>query len=197
MRNQLPRTTIIGNLTADPKLYGEDTDTPRAVFTIAVNYGWDAEEKKFKYNAFFQITYFGDAGVNFANSYSKGSRVIALCSLGNHTKEAYDEDGDTFNQTLITLNADVAGASNEFSEIEVAEAPAKKPKKKAAKSKRPSPKDEEPEEDEEEYEEDDADDEEEVEEEEERPKKKAASSTKKAPARRAPARRAPARRKAA
>lgn len=190
MRNQLPRTTIVGNLTTDPKLFGEDTDTPRAVFTIAVNYGWDREEGEFQYNAFFQITYFGDAGVNFANSFSKGDRVFALCSVGNHTKVAYDEDGDEFNQTLITLNADVAGPSTEFNEVEIAEAPSKKPKKKAAKAKRPSPKDEEPEEE-------DAEEDDDGEEEEEAPKKTSSSSSKKAPARRAPARRAPARRKAA
>lgn len=190
MRNQLPRTTIVGNLTDDPQIFGENTDTPRAVFTIAVNYGWDRENKEFQYNAFFQITYFGEAGLNFANSFSKGNRVFALCSLGNHTKTAYgyddkDEEFFEFNQTLITLNADVAGPSTEFNEVEIAEAPAKQPKKKAAKPKRPSPKDEDPEESEESAEE---------ETEEEEAPKKSTSGAKKAPDRRAPARRAPARR---
>lgn len=204
MRNMLPKVPILGNLTADPKVFGENTDTPRAVFSIAVNYGWDPEEKSFKHNAFYQITYFGEAGMNFANSFSKGSRIFALCSLGNHTKVAYDYDEDKeevteFNQTLLTLNADYAGASAEFNEIEVVEGASKTPKKKAAKAKRPSPKDEDPE-DEEAEEEEEA--EENDEEQEAEPKKAApkrtssTSSSKAAPPRRAPSRRPSARRAA-
>lgn len=203
MRNQLPRTTIVGNLTADPQIFGEKTDTPRAVFTIAVNYGWDREEEEFRYNAFYQITYFGDSGINFANSFSKGDRVFALCALGNHTKVAYDYDEDEeevteFNQTLLTLNADVAGPSTEFNEVEIVEDESKKPKKKAAKAKRSAPKDEDEgeEEDVDETEEDEDEDEEEEEEEAPKPKKKTSSTTKRSTAssRKAPPRRGAARR---
>lgn len=190
MANVVPNTTIVGNLTADPKVFGTDSKYPRAVFTLAHN-SYNRDSGEYDIANFYQMTLFGEPGMNFANSHSKGDRIMAVCRLSNHTKEVYDDEGEAFNLTQITLNAITAGPTNEFDQTERVEVE-KTPRKKAAKAKRPSPKAEEEEADEVE-ETEEAEETEEEAEEKPKPAAKKSGGTRQAPARRAPRRRAPAR----
>jgi len=98
---------IVGNLTADPKLYGKKDETPRAVFTIAVNERpRDGEEEGPSH--FLNCTAWGTLAENIVESLGKGTRVVALGRVNTYKKDV-EIDGDEVNLTMTSFTVTAIG----------------------------------------------------------------------------------------
>ena len=109
--------SLVGNLTKDPRLISKKKQTPRAIFTIAINerYGKDGENEV---THFAQCTAFGDLAEHIAGSLSKGDRVVAAARLNTYSKEV-EIDGEDVDLTMTAFTVTAIGPELRFAEAEV------------------------------------------------------------------------------
>jgi len=109
--------SLVGNLTKDPRLISKKKQTPRAIFTIAINerYGKDGENEV---THFAQCTAFGDLAEHIAGSLSKGDRVVAAARLNPYSKEV-EIDGEDVDLTMTAFTVTAIGPELRFAEAEV------------------------------------------------------------------------------
>ena len=109
--------TVIGNLTRDPEVHFADSGKAVVSFSIAVNKskktdtGWEQLEPEF-----YDCVTFTEQAENFANSFSKGQRVIAIGRLQNRS---WDDKETGEKRRKIELVADEIGASIRWATVEV------------------------------------------------------------------------------
>ena len=80
-------TTIIGNLTADPKLAYTQAGAPVANGTIAVNHRWQQNGDWKESTSFVKWAAFGQLAENIAASCTKGTNVVAVGHLETDSYE--------------------------------------------------------------------------------------------------------------
>ena len=110
--------TIIGNITRDPEIHFAESGTAVVSFSIAVNKSrkgangeWVQDEPEF-----YDCVTFKEQAENFANSFTKGQRVIAIGRLQNRTwtdKETGQE------RRKVELVADEVAASIRWATVSV------------------------------------------------------------------------------
>jgi single-strand DNA-binding protein len=109
--------TVIGNLTRDPEVHFADSGKAVVSFSIAVNKskktetGWEQLEPEF-----YDCVTFTEQAENFANSFSKGQRVIAIGRLQNRS---WDDKETGEKRRKIELVADEIGASIRWATVAV------------------------------------------------------------------------------
>jgi single-strand DNA-binding protein len=109
--------TIIGNLTKDPEVRFTNNGNAMVSFSVAVNKSkknketgeWDNEAH------FFDCTAFGEIADNFANSFTKGNRVIVYGELQQRKYQA--QDGTE--KTKVELFVQEIGASLRWATVVV------------------------------------------------------------------------------
>lgn len=97
-------TTLVGNLTADPKLHVSDSGKKRATFSLAINEGQGENEKTHYVN----LTAFDSLGENIAESFSKGMRVIVAARLNSYKQDVVI-NGEEKSITMLSYVATYAG----------------------------------------------------------------------------------------
>ena len=113
MKGTAMSTTVTGNLTAEPELRFTTSGTAVCNFTIAStprrydkdSAGWIDGE-----TLFLRCTSWGVLAEHMADTFTKGSRVLAAGSLEQHTFT--DKDGQE--RISIELNVEEIGASLRF-----------------------------------------------------------------------------------
>ena len=135
--------TIVGNLTADPKLYGKDGKTPRAVFTIAVNEAPRDGEEEGK-SHFLSCTAWGTLAENLVESLGKGNRVVATGRFNTYPKEV-EIDGDEVNLTMTSFTVTAIGPDLRWATADVTKVqPSENGKGKGSKRRKDDDEDEAP-----------------------------------------------------
>lgn len=117
------RTTVVGNLTADPVLRFTPSGAAVANFTVASTaqrYDRDAGEWVDGDPVFMPCTVWRQAAENVAESLTKGTRVVVTGSLRQRSYE--DREGQT--RTVLELDADEVAASMKFATVAVTKKPA-------------------------------------------------------------------------
>lgn len=134
---------IVGNLTADPKLYGKKDETPRAVFTIAVNERpRDGEEEGPSH--FLNCTAWGTLAENIVESLGKGTRVVALGRVNTYKKDV-EIDGDEVNLTMTSFTVTAIGPDLRWATADVTKVqPSENGKGKGSKRRKDDDEDEAP-----------------------------------------------------
>ncbi|MGP4915628.1 single-stranded DNA-binding protein [Brachybacterium tyrofermentans] len=105
--------TVVGQLTADPELRHTKKNIPVASFSIAHNdriFDKESEEWVDGEPTFVRASYWRESGENFAESHSKGDRVILVGKLKQN--DFTDKDGNE--RSTLELNVEEAGPSNKF-----------------------------------------------------------------------------------
>jgi len=96
--------TLVGNLTADPKVIIGASGKQRTTFRVAVNEGQGDNEK----THFVGCTAFGTLGENVADSLHKGNRVIVSGRFDSYNKEV-EIEGETKSLTMLNVTASSVG----------------------------------------------------------------------------------------
>ena len=134
---------IVGNLTADPKLYGKKDETPRAVFTIAVNERPRDGEEEGK-SHFLNCTAWGTLAENLVESLGKGTRVVATGRFNTYPKEV-EIDGDEVNLTMTSFTVTAIGPDLRWATADVTKVqPSENGKGKGSKRRKDDDEDEAP-----------------------------------------------------
>ena len=102
-------TILVGNLTADPKLYVGDSGKKRATFSMAINEGQGENER----THFVNLTAFDSLAENIVESFSKGMRVIVAARLNTY-KQAVTINGEERQLTMVAYVATHAGPEIRF-----------------------------------------------------------------------------------
>ena len=102
-------TILVGNLTADPKLYVGDSGKKRATFSMAINEGQGENER----THFVNLTAFDTLAENIVESFSKGMRVIVAARLNTY-KQAVTINGEERQLTMVAYVATHAGPEIRF-----------------------------------------------------------------------------------
>jgi single-strand DNA-binding protein len=112
--------TVAGNLTADPEIRFTPSGRPVVNFTVAQTPRKlvDGEWKDGTTN-WMRCDLWGPAAENFANSFSKGHRVIATGTL--RTDEWTDEKTNE-KRSMLKLTVDEVGASVQHATVKVSKA---------------------------------------------------------------------------
>lgn len=102
----LATVTILGNLTADPKLFPASNGKKAFVrFSVAVNEKRGEEESV----SYYDVSAFGDLAEGITTSLSKGHRVIVIGRLGTYSEPVTLDDGREVQRTRIQLIASAVG----------------------------------------------------------------------------------------
>lgn len=105
--------TVVGQLTADPELRHTKKNIPVASFSVAHNdrtFDRETEEWVDGEPTFVRASYWRESGENFAESHSKGDRVILVGKLKQN--DFTDKDGNE--RSTLELIVEEAGPSNKF-----------------------------------------------------------------------------------
>lgn len=105
--------TVVGQLTADPELRHTKKNIPVASFSVAHNdrtFDRETEEWVDGEPTFVRASYWREPGENFAESHSKGDRVILVGKLKQN--DFTDKEGNE--RSTLELNVEEAGPSNKF-----------------------------------------------------------------------------------
>ena len=105
--------TVVGQLTADPELRHTKKNIPVASFSVAHNdriFDKESEEWVDGEPTFVRASYWRESGENFAESHSKGDRVILVGKLKQN--DFTDKDGKE--RSTLELIVEEAGPSNKF-----------------------------------------------------------------------------------
>ena len=105
--------TVVGQLTADPELRHTKKNIPVASFSVAHNdrvFDRESEEWVDGEPTFVRASYWRELGENFAESHSKGDRVILVGKLKQN--DFTDKDGNE--RSTLELIVEEAGPSNKF-----------------------------------------------------------------------------------
>lgn len=105
--------TVVGQLTADPELRHTKKNIPVASFSVAHNdriFDRETEEWVDGEPTFVRASYWREPGENFAESHSKGDRVILVGKLKQN--DFTDKDGNE--RSTLELNVEEAGPSNKL-----------------------------------------------------------------------------------
>ncbi len=102
-------TILVGNLTADPKLYVGDSGKKRTTFSMAINEGQGENER----THFVNLTAFDTLAENIVESFSKGMRVIVAARLNTY-KQAVTINGEDRQLTMVAYVATHAGPEIRF-----------------------------------------------------------------------------------
>ncbi|MEV0869363.1 single-stranded DNA-binding protein [Brachybacterium paraconglomeratum] len=128
------RTTVIGQLTADPELRKTKSGISVASFTLASNErSYDSESQRWVDGdaTFVRCSYWRDGGENFAESNEKGNRIIAT----GYLKQNDYTDREGVERTSLELVVEEAGPSNQFATIEYSKRKGNGNKSSASKTK--------------------------------------------------------------
>ncbi len=124
--NNLNQIYLLGNLTRDPEIKYTNEGTAIAEMGIAVNKKWkDSNGGDMEIVDFFNISAWNSLAENCANTLKKGDRVMISGHLNLRSWE--NKEGKKYN--IININADVIGASLEFSSLKILDKKNKKIKK--------------------------------------------------------------------
>lgn len=103
----MQQVNLVGNLTADPKLYpSEEGKKPYARFSVAVNEKHGEQEAT---TDFYDITAFGTLPENLATSLHKGQRIIVQGHLHTWQEPYRTADGQETHRNRIGITANAAG----------------------------------------------------------------------------------------
>jgi single-strand DNA-binding protein len=107
--------TIIGNLTKDPEVRFANSGTAMASFSVAVNKSRKDKTtgEWVKETSYFDCVAWGENAENFANSFSKGNRVIVTGQLQQRKYEG--QDGTE--KTKLELIVDEIGATVKYATL--------------------------------------------------------------------------------
>jgi len=109
-------TTIIGNLTKDPEVRFANSGIAMVSFSVAVNKSKkDKTGEWVKETSYFDCVAFAENAQNFANSFTKGNRVIVHGELQQRKYEA--QDGTE--KTKVELVVDEIGATVKYATLVV------------------------------------------------------------------------------
>jgi single-strand DNA-binding protein len=124
--NNLNQIYLLGNLTRDPEIKYTNEGTAIVEMGIAVNKKWkDNNGGDMEIVDFFNISAWNSLAENCANTLKKGDRVMISGHLNLRSWE--NKEGKKYN--IININADVIGASLEFSSLKILDKKNKKIKK--------------------------------------------------------------------
>lgn len=124
--NNLNQIYLLGNLTRDPEIKYTNEGTAIVEMGIAVNKKWkDSNGEDMEIVDFFNISAWNSLAENCANTLKKGDRVMISGHLNLRSWE--NKEGKKYN--IININADVIGASLEFSSLKILDKKNKKIKK--------------------------------------------------------------------
>lgn len=116
--------SLVGNLTAAPRLVSKRGQTPRTIFSIAIeDYRGEGKESV---THFVNCTAWGTLAENAASSLDKGTRVVALARINTYEKEV-EEDGEEKTLTLTSYTVTAFGPDLRWAEAEVSKV---KPKRR-------------------------------------------------------------------
>jgi len=118
----VPQVTVAGNLTRDPELRFTQAGQPVASFSIASTprvFNKDTKEYEDGTPVFTNCVLWGKPAENFANTASKGSRVIASGQL--KTRNYEDKEGNPKSATELVI--DEIGMSVAFTAYQKTSAP--------------------------------------------------------------------------
>lgn len=93
------KVILIGNLTKDPELYEIADGSSVLKFNIAVNRGFKDADGNY-ITDFFNVSVWGDKGVNCAKYLFKGSKVGVAGRLQNRTYEDKNENDRTVTEVV-------------------------------------------------------------------------------------------------
>lgn len=100
--------TLVGNITADPKLEFLTNGTAKLAFSIACNHYWtDQSGEKQEKTSFFNIVAWRTLAEDGGNTLSKGSKVVVTGRLEQRSYE--DKEGNK--KSIIEVVADNIGLS--------------------------------------------------------------------------------------
>jgi single-strand DNA-binding protein len=95
--------TLIGRLTADPKVKNQGADNCIVNFSIAVNERWRDEGGEWKDRAsFFECTMFGKRGESFLKFHQKGSLAAITGKL--RQERWTSKEGDNRSKIVVLVN---------------------------------------------------------------------------------------------
>lgn len=102
--------TIIGNITRDPEIHFSESGKSVVSFSIAVNKNRKGENGEWEQAEpeFYDCVTFNAQAENFANTFSKGQRVIAIGRLQNRSWKDKETGQD---RRKVELVIDEIGAS--------------------------------------------------------------------------------------
>ena len=111
--------TIIGNITRDPEIHFAESGKSVVSFSLAVNKGHRGENGEWVQDEpeFYDCVTFKEQAENFATSFVKGQRIIAIGRLQNRSwvdKETGKE------RRKVELVVDEIGASVKWATVQVA-----------------------------------------------------------------------------
>ena len=112
------RTTVVGNLTADPELRSTQNGAQVANFTIAATpRAFDRQSNQFKDGSpfFLRCSAWRDLAQHIAQSLGKGARVIAQGALRQRSYEA--QDGT--NRTVVEMEVEAIGPDLRYATAQV------------------------------------------------------------------------------
>lgn len=92
-------TTIIGNLTDEPKIKFTTSGLPVVNFSIAVSRKKQNDEE---YTSYFDVQAWGTLAQNIADSLHKGTRVFATGSL---TQDRFEKDGQKRSAVILVAES--------------------------------------------------------------------------------------------
>ena len=112
------RTTVVGNLTADPELRSTQNGAQVVNFTIASTpRAFDRQSNQFKDGSpfFLRCSAWRDLAQHIAQSLGKGARVIACGALRQRSYEA----SDGTNRTVVEMEVEAIGPDLRYATAQV------------------------------------------------------------------------------
>jgi single-strand DNA-binding protein len=110
--------TLVGNLTDDPELKFTDSGTALARFTIAVTpRSFDRTSNQWKdgTTAFYRCAAWRTLAQHVADSFGKGSRVVATGRMRQHDWKTPEGE----NRSMLAVEVDDIGASVRFTTVQI------------------------------------------------------------------------------
>jgi single-strand DNA-binding protein len=110
--------TLVGNLTDDPELKFTDSGTALARFTIAVTpRTFDRASNQWKdgTTAFYRCAAWRTLAEHVAESFGKGSRVVAAGRMRQHDWKTPEGE----NRSMLAVEVDDVGASVRFTTVQI------------------------------------------------------------------------------
>ena len=112
----LSPTVIIGNITADPELVFLPSGTPKATFSVAVNYVWyDDKNAKQEKVSFINVVAWRWVAENFARVAEKG---IGVMVYGRLEQRSYDDKEGNKRSVTELVAEDIAILTRSIESIE-------------------------------------------------------------------------------
>jgi len=114
--------TIVGNITRDPELTQTKGGTDVCELGVAVNRRWPDKANQGEWlekTSFFDVVCWQQLGVNVAESFAKGTRVVVVGRLEQDRWE--NEEGEK--RSKIRIIADSVSPSLEWATVEVTKNP--------------------------------------------------------------------------